>query len=70
MENIKINTENIKLDQFLKWANIVSTGGEAKIIIQEGEVEVNGEIERKRGRRLKESDVVECFNRKYKITTS
>lgn len=58
MERIKINTESIKLDQFLKWSNIVMTGGEAKNFIQAGEIEVNGEIEKKRGRTLVPGDEV------------
>ena len=42
----------MKLDQFLKWHNVVSSGGEAKIIIKAGKVSVNGEIEKRRGRKL------------------
>ncbi|HHY19958.1 MAG TPA: S4 domain-containing protein YaaA [Firmicutes bacterium] len=58
-QSIKIKTEIIKLEQFLKWAGLVQTGGEAKILIQEGEVKVNGAIELRRGRQLKEGDLVE-----------
>ncbi|MFW6000927.1 MAG: RNA-binding S4 domain-containing protein [Halanaerobium sp.] len=58
MEKIEINTDTINLDQFLKWANIVMSGGEAKYLIQEGKVEVNGEIELKRGKTLKDGDIV------------
>ncbi|HEX2098545.1 MAG TPA: RNA-binding S4 domain-containing protein [Rubrobacteraceae bacterium] len=49
----------ITLGQALKAANVVGTGGEAKILIQAGEVWVNGEVETRRGRRLREGDVVE-----------
>ena len=49
----------ITLGQALKAANAVGTGGEAKILIQAGEVWVNGEVETRRGRRLREGDVVE-----------
>lgn len=59
MKEVLINTETINLDQFLKWASVVSTGGEAKIIISQGMVKVNGEIETRRSRKLKENDVVE-----------
>ena len=52
----------MKLDQFLKWNNIVSSGGEAKILIISGQVSVNGEIETKRGRKLKIGDVVKFSN--------
>ena len=58
MEEIKINTETIKLDQFLKWANVVSTGGEAKALIQAGGVRVNNKIEKRRGFTLKDGDLV------------
>jgi ribosome-associated protein len=48
-----------KLGQALKLANLVSTGGEAKVLIQSGEVSVNGEVETRRGRTLHSGDVVE-----------
>jgi len=48
----------MKLDQFLKWQNIASSGGEAKIIIKSGQVKVNGQIELKRGRKLVKGDKV------------
>ena len=59
MENIIITTEFIKLQDLLKFANIVSTGGEAKIIIQEGEVKVNGEVCTMRGKKIRPGDLVE-----------
>mgnify|MGYP001166246887 CR=1 FL=1 len=48
----------MKLDQFLKWQNLVSSGGEAKILIKSGAVKVNGEVETKRGRKLNRGDKV------------
>ena len=48
----------MKLDQFLKWKNLVSSGGEAKILIKAGSVKVNGEIETRRGRKLNKGDKV------------
>ncbi len=50
--------KTMKLDQFLKWHNLVSSGGEAKIIIKAGRVKVNGQIETKRGRKLVRGDKV------------
>jgi ribosome-associated protein len=50
---------SLTLGQALKAAKIVGTGGEAKILIQAGEVRVNGEVETRRGHRLREGDVVE-----------
>lgn len=49
----------IKLDQFLKLEGLVSTGGEAKSLIQNEQVYVNGEIETRRGRKLMPGDIVE-----------
>ena len=46
------------LDQFLKWQNLVSSGGEAKIFIKSGSVKVNGEVETRRGRKLNKGDKV------------
>lgn len=51
--------QHIKLDQFLKWRGLVETGGHAKQLIQGGEVLVNGEVETRRGRKLRTGDVVE-----------
>jgi ribosome-associated protein len=51
--------EYIKLDQFLKLAQIAMTGGEAKTMIQSGMVKVNGEVEMRRGRKLRDGDRVE-----------
>lgn len=54
-----MNDEYIKLDQFLKLAQITMTGGQAKAIILEGLVKVNGEVELRRGRKLHHGDRVE-----------
>ena len=49
----------MNLDQFLKWSGVTPTGGQAKLLIQAGEVRVNGEVETRRGRGLKPGDRVE-----------
>ena len=54
--------KTMKLDQFLKWRNIVSSGGEAKIFIKSGSVKVNGVIETRRGRKLNKGDKVMFLN--------
>ena len=59
MEKIKINTEFIKLDSLLKFAALVGTGGEAKYVISEGLVSVNGEVCTRRGRKIYPGDRVE-----------
>lgn len=58
MEKITINTEYIKLDSFLKLAVLVGSGGEAKQVINEGMVEVNGEVCTMRGKKLRVGDRV------------
>lgn len=58
MTEIKINTEFIKLDALLKFASLVSSGGEAKAIIQDGQVLVNGEVCTMRGKKIREGDKV------------
>ena len=61
METITITTEHIKLQDLLKFAAAVETGGEAKLVIQEGDVTVNGEVCTMRGKKLRPGDDV-CFN--------
>ena len=68
MTEIKIETEFIKLDALLKFANLVSSGGEAKIRIAEGEVLVNGEICTMRGKKLRPGNTVELDGRGWKGT--
>ncbi len=67
MKEVKINTEFIKLDQFLKFEGIVGTGGEAKNIINDGLVKVNGKVELARGKKLYKGDVVEVFSEVLKL---
>lgn len=59
MKKIKIRTEDIKLDQLLKYANIAETGGHAKILIKNGQVKLNGEIVLQRGKKIKKGDIIE-----------
>ena len=55
------------LGQALKAASLVGSGGEAKVLIQAGEVSVNGEIETRRGLRLEEGDVIEVGDERLEI---
>ena len=57
-EQVKINDEYIKLDQLLKLANVVGSGGHAKILILEGEIKVNGETVVQRGKKIRPGDKV------------
>jgi len=67
MEKVKINTDYIKLDQFLKFTGIVEMGSYAKGIIAEGKIKVNGNIETQRGKKLRKGDIVEAFGKFYEI---
>ncbi|MBW4541464.1 MAG: RNA-binding S4 domain-containing protein [Myxacorys chilensis ATA2-1-KO14] len=59
--------ETIKLDQFLKLVGIAQTGGQAKFLIQDGEVRVNGKIETQRGRKLGNGDQVTTLGETFEV---
>lgn len=59
MKKIVIHSEYIKLDQFLKLAECVPTGGMAKALLQDQAIKVNGELEERRGRKLYPGDQIE-----------
>lgn len=67
MEELKIVTPAIKLDQLVKFAGFSETGAKAKILIDLGEFNVNGELCTKRGKKIKPGDVIEFKNKKYKV---
>ena len=67
IEKITINTEFIKLDQLLKWANFTGSGVEAKMFIQNGEVKVNGVVETRRGKKIYDGDIVEFAGEKITV---
>lgn len=55
---IPITGDEIRLDQFLKWAGVAATGGQAKALVQTGRVSVNEQQEFRRGRKLRPGDIV------------
>ena len=67
MEQVKITTEFIKLDQLMKFADMVQSGGEAKMLIAQGLVLVNGEICTQRGKKVRPGDEVEFDGQTYQI---
>lgn len=67
MEEIKLKEEFIKLGQALKAAGLVGSGVEAKVVIQDGFVKVDGEIETQRGKKLYDGAIVEYNGEKIKI---
>lgn len=69
MEKIAINTEFIKLDSLLKFAALVGTGGEAKFVIAEGMVEINGEVCTMRGKKIRVGDKVKFADAELEIVS-
>jgi len=67
IKNILIDSEFITLGQFLKIADIISSGGEAKSFLAENMILVNGEEDRRRGRKLYKDDIVEIDRKQYRI---
>lgn len=59
MDEIEIRDQSIRLGQFLKLANLIESGADAKAVIADAMVSVNGEVETRRGRQLRGGDVVE-----------
>lgn len=66
----EITTEHIKLDSLLKGANLVGSGGEAKLLIADGQVRVNGEVELRRGRKLFPGDQASLGRQQILITSA
>lgn len=69
MEKISINTEYIKLDSLLKFTALVGTGGEAKYVISEGMIKVNGEVCTMRGKKIRPGDTVSFENHVLEIVS-
>lgn len=67
MQEIKLRDEYIKLGQALKAAGVVDSGVTAKLVILDGEVKVNGEVELQRGKKLYDGDIVTAFGETIKI---
>ncbi len=67
MEKIRIETEFIRLDSLLKLSGLVETGGQAKFVIQGGEVLVNGEACAMRGKKLRPGDTAEYHGKKVQV---
>ena len=67
-EKVCISTEYIRLDAFLKLANAVQPGGHAKMVIQNGEVSVNGEVCLMRGKKLRPGDIASFEEKQYEVS--
>ena len=69
MRDVAIDGDMIRLGQFLKLADLIDTGGEGKILIESGDVTVNGEVDTRRGRQLRPGDVVEVLGRSARVVS-
>lgn len=67
MEKVKITTEYIKLEQLMKFTGLVGSGSDAKILIGDETVKVNGSIELQRGKKLRSGDMIEFEGKKIII---
>ena len=67
MEKIYIESEYIKLSQFLKFIDLIFSGGEAKIFLENNEILINGEKDNRKGRKLYKGDIVEILGKQYQI---
>ena len=70
MEKVFIKSEFITLGQFAKFVNLVGTGSESKSFILEKDISVNGKIEKRRGRKLREKDIISINGENYIICLS
>jgi ribosome-associated protein len=68
MRDVTIDSDMIRLGQFLKLADLIATGGEAKILIASGDVTVNGEVDTRRGRQLHSGDVVSVRGQSARVS--
>ncbi|MBR2108905.1 MAG: RNA-binding S4 domain-containing protein [Ruminococcus sp.] len=64
---IKVEGEYIKLQDLLKYSGLCQTGGHAKVVIQNGEVKVNGEVYEMRGKKLRTGDIAEYNNEQVEV---
>ena len=67
MEEILINTPYVTLGQFLKLADIIQSGGEAKLYLANNKVLINDEEDNRRGRKLKDGDIIKTKGKTYRI---
>ena len=67
MEEILINTPYVTLGQFLKLADVIQSGGEAKLYLANNKVLINDEEDNRRGRKLKDGDIIKIKEKTYRI---
>ena len=67
LEQIRLTSDFIELGQFLKYVDLIQTGGEAKAYLKNEEVFINGELDQRRGRKLRVNDVIVTSDRMFQI---
>ena len=69
VDDVPIRDESIRLGQLLKLASLIEVGGDAKVVLADGLVQVNGEVETRRGRQLRDGDVVELGGQSVRVVS-
>jgi ribosome-associated protein len=68
-QSVSIATESIHLDQLLKWIGLTETGGQARFLIDNGDVRLNGNIEKQRRKKIKPGDIITVHEQEYWVIT-
>ena len=69
MDDVPIRDESIRLGQLLKLASLIEVGGDAKVVLADGLVQVNGEVETRRGRQVRPGDAVEFGGQSVRVVS-
>lgn len=67
INQVEITTEFIELNKFLKFENIVESGGHAKLVIADGQVRLNGKVQMQTRKKVRDGDIVEVAGEKYQV---
>ena len=67
INQVEITTEYIELNKFLKFENIVESGGHAKLVIADGQVRLNGKVQMQTRKKVRDGDIVEVAGEKYQV---
>lgn len=68
MQNIQLHSEPVELNKILKFEGIVGSGGEAKTVIGDGQVKVNGEVETRKRKKIVSGDIIEFMGEQYTVS--
>jgi ribosome-associated protein len=68
MKNIELHSEPVELNKILKFEGIVASGGEAKMVIGDAQVKVNGAVETRKRRKIVSGDIIEFMGEQYSVT--